>query len=160
KERLMAGRSLACGVVLVLAVAGADWPQFLGPSRDGTSPETGLLKSWPAGGPPVLWEKKVGAGWSGPGGAGARGILLRRVEDNEVVECLDAATGKGRWRFEYPTNYRDDFGFDEGPRATPLVAGDRVYTLGAAGDLHCLDVKTGRRVWGRNVNDDYQVRKG
>lgn len=153
-------RKHAALALLLVLIGAADWPQFLGPARDGTSAETGLARSWPATGPPVVWEKKVGAGWSGPVVADGRLILFHRLGDKEVVECLDAATGKEHWRHEYPATYRDDFNFDEGPRATPLSAGGRVYTLGAAGDLLCLDLKTGRRVWTRNVNDDYQVRKG
>lgn len=156
----MVHRTTACAFLLMLASAAADWPQFLGPSRDGTSTETGLARTWPAAGPPVVWERKVGAGWSGPVVADGQLILFHRLADNEVVECLDAATGKVHWRHEYPTQYRDDFNFDEGPRSTPLIANGRVFTLGAAGDLHCLDLKSGRRLWARNVNDDYQVRKG
>ncbi|HEV3263813.1 MAG TPA: PQQ-binding-like beta-propeller repeat protein [Gemmataceae bacterium] len=144
----------------LLLVAGADWPQFLGPSRDGISTEKALLTSWPKEGPPVVWSKKVGAGFSGPVVAGDRLILFHRVDDREVVQCLHAGTGKERWKFSYPTGYQDDFGFDEGPRSTPLIAGTRVYTLGAEGVLHCLELETGKKVWARPLNEDYQVRKG
>jgi outer membrane protein assembly factor BamB len=138
----------------------ADWPQFLGPSRNGVSLETGLLASWSKEGPPLLWEKPVGAGFSGPAVAGDRLILFHRVQDDEVVECLDAPTGKPRWKFSYATQYRDDFGMDEGPRATPLIAGKRVYTLDADGDLHCLDFDTGKKILQRSVNSEFSVRKG
>ena len=144
----------------LLLMAGADRPQFLGPGRDGTSTEKGLLTSWPREGPAVVWGKQVGAGFSGPVVAGGRLILFHRVGDREVVECLDAGSGKGLWKFGYPTAYQDDFGFDEGPRSTPLVAGKRVYTLGAEGVLHCLDLGTGKKIWGRPLNTDYQVAKG
>src|SRR5262249_51810687 len=87
-------------------------------------------------------------------------IIFHRVGDKEVVECLDAANGKERWKFDYETKYTDDFGFDEGPRSTPLIAGDFVYTLGADGDLHCLKMADGSKVWHRNINKDYQVKKG
>src|SRR5260370_5350193 len=72
----------------------ADWPQFLGPTRNGISTETGLLRSWPKEGPPVLWEREIGAGVSGPVVSGARLILFHRVEADEAVACLDAGTGK------------------------------------------------------------------
>jgi outer membrane protein assembly factor BamB len=145
----------------VLAAGAADWPQFLGPERNGVSAETGLRQTWPSQGPPVLWEKKVGAGLSGPVVAGARLILFHRLADREVVACLDAASGAEHWQFPYPTAYTDDLGVphDEGPRATPVMADGRVYTLGAEGRLHCLDVETGKKIWGRDVNTDYAVPK-
>jgi outer membrane protein assembly factor BamB len=137
----------------------ADWPQFRGPDRSGISPETGLPSAWPREGPPLIWEKKVGPGYSGPVVAGGRLILFHRVGDKEVVECLDAGSGKGRWQFSYPTAYVDDFGKGDGPRSTPVVAGNRVYTLGAEGMLTCLELDTGKKVWARPVNEDYRVRK-
>ncbi len=151
---------LLAGLWYALAARSADWPQFLGPDRNGTSIETGLLTSWPKEGPPLLWEKEIGAGFSGPVIAGERLILFHRLENEEIVACLDAATGKQSWQFKYPTNYRDDFGFDEGPRSTPLIAGMHVYALGAEGRLHCLDLKTGTKVWERSLNTEYEVRKG
>src|SRR4051812_28576486 len=89
----------------------ADWPQFLGPTRNGISTETNLSATWPADGPPVAWKKKVGAGFSGPVVAANRLVLFHRLNDKEVVECLDAKNGNPIWRFDYPTTYRDDFGF-------------------------------------------------
>jgi outer membrane protein assembly factor BamB len=147
-------------LLLVGPLAAADWPQLLGPRRNGVSTETGLRTSWPRQGPPLVWQKDVGAGFSGPVVVGRRLILFHRLKDEEVVECLDALTGDRKWNFAYPTDYQDDFGMDEGPRSTPTVAGSRVYTLGAAGVLHCLDLATGKKVWRRSVNEEYQVRKG
>jgi outer membrane protein assembly factor BamB len=94
----------------------------------------------------VVWKKDVGPGFSAPVVAQGRLILFHRVGDKEVVEALDAATGKKIWSFDYPTQYRDDFGFDEGPRGAPAVAGGRVYTFGAEGMLHCIDFATGKKV--------------
>jgi outer membrane protein assembly factor BamB len=155
-------RAWRIGVLLVVSCLSmaADWPQFLGPNRNGISTETGLLRTWPKKGPPLLWEKPVGAGFSGPAIAGDRLILFHRVDNDEVVECLDAGTGKERWKFAYRTQYQDEFGMDEGPRATPLIAGQRLYTLGAEGELHCLDLETGMKIWQRSVNTDFAVRKG
>jgi outer membrane protein assembly factor BamB len=149
------------GVCLLAGHARAgDWPQFLGPTRNGVSTETGLATSWPKGGPRVVWQRDVGAGWSGPVVAASRLVLFHRRGDNEVVECLDPANGNEQWKYEYPTGYLDDFGFDPGPRATPLIAGKHVYTLGAEGKMHCLDLATGKKVWQRALNDDYQAAKG
>jgi outer membrane protein assembly factor BamB len=138
----------------------ADWPQWLGPERNGVSTETGLLQSWPKEGPPIVWQREVGEGFSGPVVAGDQLILFHRVGAREVVEGLNAADGKERWKFSYPTGYRDDFGKGNGPRSTPLVAGGRVYTLGAEGRMHCLELETGKMVWERSLNEDYHVRKG
>src|SRR5258708_40334687 len=117
-------------LIAALSLA-ADWPQYLGPNRDGASPETGLVRSFPKDGPKVVWEKKAGSGWSGPVVAGDRAILFHRVGNEEVVECVEAATGKEKWRKTYRARYRDDFGFDEGPRSTPQISGSKVFTLGA-----------------------------
>jgi outer membrane protein assembly factor BamB len=166
RARLATFVSLNLGLLLLVPAAlipwsaAADWPQLLGPARNGISTETGLRTSWPRQGPPLLWQKDVGAGFSGPVVVGRRLILFYRVKDEEVVECLDALTGDRKWRFPYATDYQDDFGFDEGPRSTPTVAGSRVYTLGASGMLHCLDLATGKKVWRRSVMEEYQVRKG
>jgi outer membrane protein assembly factor BamB len=141
-------------------LAASDWPQFLGPTRNAISTETGLLQTWPEKGPPLLWEREVGQAYSGPVVAGGRLILFHRIGDNEVVECLDAANGKERWKFDYPTRYEDDLGKGNGPRSTPLVAGNRVYTLGAEGRLHCLELESGKKVWERSLMDEYRPRKG
>ena len=125
-------------------LSAADWPQFLGPQRNGVYAGPPLATTWPAGGPRKVWEKRIGQGFAGPVVAGDRLILFHRVGREEVVDALDARTGEARWHFAYPTTYRDDFGFDEGPRAVPVVAGNRVYTFGAEGQLHAIDVATGR----------------
>jgi outer membrane protein assembly factor BamB len=139
--------------------AANDWPQFRGPDRDGSSQETGLLNTWPRKGPPLLWEKKVGPGYSGPVVVGDRVIVFYRDGDQDVVECLSAAKGKPRWKFPYKTTYEDSMGKGDGPRSTPVVSGNRVYTLGAQGKLHCLNLDSGKKVWSRSINEDYGVRQ-
>jgi len=147
-------------VVLATAASAADWPQFLGPTRNGHSPETGLLHSLPKKGPPVVWSRDVGAGYSGPVVVGKRLILFHRVDNEDRVECLEAATGKPLWKFSYATAYRDRLGKGDGPRSTPLIAGKHVYTLAADGRLHCLELANGAKVWMRALNDDYRVPQG
>src|SRR5262249_46534384 len=121
-------RCFALVACVVFGALGADWPQFLGPQRNGVSTETGLLQTWDTKGPPVLWQKDVGEGFSAPVIAGDRLILFHRVGDEEVVECLDAATGERKWKHTDPTEYRDPLGKGDGPRSTPLIADERVYT--------------------------------
>ncbi len=141
-------------------VAAQDWPQFLGPERDGRYTGPPLAASWPGGGPTQLWSRQVGAGFAGPAVAGGRVILFHRLGRREVVEALDAGTGDTVWRYDYPTSYRDDFGFDEGPRSVPVVHDGRVYTFGAQGQLHAVDLETGAGVWQVDTHARYGVRKG
>lgn len=137
-----------------------DWPQFLGPGRNGVYPGSDLAGKWPAGGPAVVWKKDAGAGFAGPVVAQGRLILFHRLGNKEVVEALDAANGRAVWSFDYPTQYRDDFGFDEGPRSAPTVAGGRVFTFGADGVLTALDFATGKKLWSVDTARQFQVRKG
>jgi outer membrane protein assembly factor BamB len=142
-----------------IQTAAHDWPQFLGPNRNGIYSGPPLAAAWPSGGPRKVWQKQVGQGFAGPVVAGNRLILFHRVGNEERVEALDARSGEAEWRHAYATAYRDDFGFDEGPRAVPVVAGGRVYTFGAEGRLTALDLATGRLLW----TDDTRrlgVRKG
>jgi len=145
---------------LTVGSASLDWPQYLGPSRNGVYSGPPLAATWPAGGPKKVWQKSVGEGFAGPVVAGDRVILFHRVMNQEVVEALDAKTGDSRWRYAYPTTYRDDFGFDEGPRAVPVVAGSRVYTFGAEGQLTAVDLATGQKVWNVDTMRRFNVRKG
>jgi outer membrane protein assembly factor BamB len=143
-----------------LPILAADWPQLLGPGRDGHSSETRLKWDWADQGPPLVWKKEAGTGWAGPVVAGGRLIFFHRLEDDEVVECLEAATGKEIWVLKYPTRYRDEFDFDNGPRATPTIADGKLFTLGANGDLHGIDFQSGKKLWSRNLLADYKASKG
>jgi len=158
-------RRLLCAfVALALAavgqVAAEDWPQFLGPERTGVYRGPALAETWGPQGPRLVWRKAVGAGFSGPVVAQGRVILFHRVGSEEVVESLDARTGATQWRYAYPTSYRDDFGFDEGPRAVPVVSGGIVYTFGAEGQLHAVDLAKGTRVWSEDTMRRFKVPKG
>jgi outer membrane protein assembly factor BamB len=154
-----AAATLGILLAALFAIAG-DWPQFLGPERNGISTETGLSTTWPKEGPPVLWEKEVGEGYSGPVIAGNQLILLHRIDNQEVLSCYRADTGRENWKFPYPSQYQDQYGKGDGPRSTPLIAAGRVYTLGAEGQLHCVDLETGKKVWDRSLNAEYKVLQG
>ncbi len=146
--------------VVVSAIAADDWPQLLGPARNGVYSGAPLASAWPAGGPRTVWRKSIGQGLAGPVVAGGRLILFHRVKNEEVVEAFDARTGSAQWRYAYPTAYRDDFGFDEGPRSVPVVANGRVYTFGAEGQLHAIDLATGKKIWSEDTMRRFRVRKG
>jgi outer membrane protein assembly factor BamB len=134
-----------------------DWPCFMGPTHDGVSAETNLVTSWPEAGPPVVWKMDVGASYSAPSIVKRAMFLFHRVRNEEVLECLDAATGTPRWKAAYPTGYVDRYGYNGGPRCTPLVAGGQVFTFGAAGKFCCFNAKTGAVIWQRNLNDELAV---
>ncbi len=143
----------------VASAAAADWPDFRGPDRDGVSLES-VSAAWPEDGPPVVWERAVGAGFANPVVANGRVILFHRRGGEEIVEALDAKTGADIWRFAYATAYHDDFGFDEGPRASPVVSGGQVYTYGAQGTLTCLSFATGKKIWQIQARERFASPKG
>lgn len=152
---------LAGLILLASAVLRAsDWPQFLGPTRNGSYPGNDLAASWPPAGPTILWRKDVGEGFAGPVVSAGKLILFHRVAGKEVLDCLDAATGTKIWSYDYPTTYRDDFGFDEGPRSAPVIAGGAVYAFGAQGVLSAVDFATGKKLWSVATNTQFGVRKG
>lgn len=137
----------------------ADWPRFLGPADNASSPETKLLKSWPAGGPVCVWELQKGAGWSCPAIVGDRLVLFHRQEDREVIQCLDRETGKPSWDFSYTAPYQDRYGASDGPRTSPVIADGRVFAYGVAGMLHALDLTTGKVLWKRDIQTEFDQAK-
>ena len=161
-------------VLALLATAPAradDWPQWMGPGRDNEWREDGLLDRFPAGGPELLWRTPIAGGYAGPAVAGGCVFVTDYVTADDVkvanfdrkastgterVLCLDEKTGKVLWKHEYPVTYT--ISYPAGPRCTPVVDGDRVYTLGAEGDLLCLDVADGRIVWARDLKKDYSTK--
>lgn len=147
----------------------ADWPQWLGPNRDGVWKEDGIVDVLPPGGPKELWRKPIAGGYAGPAVVGDRLYVTDRVvkqsveaprgliPGNERIHCLNARTGETIWIHEYDRPYR---GVDRpmGPRTTPVVAGDRLYTLGSMGDLVCLHANTGIPVWKTYFPEEFKTR--
>jgi outer membrane protein assembly factor BamB len=130
--------------------AGANWPQWRGPNRDGVSKETGLLKQWPENGPPLVWKASgAGRGYSSFAVANGRLYTMGLRGDREVLVAFDIANGKEAWATPHGGAFRNDQG--DGPRGTPTVDGDRVYALGGNGDLSAIDAKTGKLIWSKNV---------
>src|SRR5262245_49574556 len=134
-----------------------DWPQWRGPKRDSVSTETGLLKEWPKSGPPIVWKQKgLGGGYSAPSVSGGRLYGMSYRGNDEVVWARDEATGDPLWTTRIAA--KGGAGYNEGPRSTPTVDGDRVYTVGVQGDLVCLDASTGKTVWAKNYKRDFRGR--
>jgi outer membrane protein assembly factor BamB len=152
-----------CGFPLVfgtLPATAGDWPQILGPHRSGQADGEELAASWPAGGPKQLWSFKLGSGYAGPAVVGERVIVFHRVGDSEVVQALDAKNGGPLWKASFAATYRGGVDPDIGPRCVPLVAGERVYVFGAAGDLRCVSLAKGEELWERHLYADYGGNEG
>lgn len=142
---------------IVLDLQAADWPRFLGIDADCKSQETGLLDAWPKEGPPLEWKKMVGTGYSAPSVSNGNLVLHHRIKKEEVVESMDPLTGKTVWTFKYPSNYIDPFGYNNGPRCTPILTQDRCYILGAEGKLYCIGMQDGREIWMRDTAKDFNI---
>ena len=128
---------------------GSDWAQFLGPNRNSTSPQTGLLRSWPENGPEILWEVEVGRGFGAPVVKNGRVYLLDRDDEyGDIMRCFDIRTGEELWQFAFNSPGVHPF---PGSRTIPLVDDRHVYAVGANGDLLCIDINTQQLVWQRNL---------
>jgi outer membrane protein assembly factor BamB len=142
---------------LVAATKAADWPHFLGPQSNGASTETDLLESFPESGPAVLWEKDIGTGYSAPSIRDGKLVLHHRVRDQEIVQAFTAAEGKELWKHAYPSHFIDPYGYNNGPRCTPLLTTNRCYTFGAEGKLLCLNLHDGSVIWQRDTARDWEI---
>ena len=136
-----------------LAALTNDWPQFLGPHRNSVIAQPHLARDWKAQAPQRLWLQAVGPGWSGFAVVGSRAITQEQRGDNETVVCYDLLTGAPVWSYAYPAHFQSPLA-GEGPRATPTVAGRRVYALGSSGMLNCLELETGKLVWSKDILRD------
>ncbi len=169
-------RQVVLGLSLGLAAGSAaqadEWPQWLGPQRDGVWRETGIVDRFPEGGPKIRWRTPIGSGYAGPAVVGSRVFVTdRKLKEGsdpenqfqrgsapsiERVLCLDEATGKIQWQHSYPCVYT--VSYPAGPRCTPTVDGERVFTLGAEGNLLCLSVDKGEVIWSRDLKADYGIK--
>lgn len=145
-------------VCLVAPVSADDWPQWGGPQRDLVWREAGVVETLPTdeeGWLPRKWTTLIGEGYAGPAVADGRVFVTDRIKQKrtERVLCLDAETGRVQWEFEYACNYT--ISYPAGPRSTPVVDGNRVYTIGAMGDMYCLDVRTGEKLWQKDFVEDF-----
>ena len=154
--------ALLAGVLSLVAqsaMRAEDWPQWRGVRGDGSWNAPALPMKWPEGGPPVVWESPIGAGYSGIAVVGQNVYTMDRPKepaDHERVVCLDLTTGKQRWQHVYPAAYgKLDYG--KGPRTTPTVHAGRVYSIGAVGHVTCLDANDGRLIWKKDLVGDFKT---
>lgn len=150
--------------ILAARVHADDWPQWLGPQRDGVWREKGVLAKFPDGGPKVRWRTPIGGGYTGPAVANGHVYVMDRITDGnkakkgagkERVLCLDESSGVTLWKYEYDCPYQ--ISYPAGPRVTPVVKDGKVWTLGAMGDLLCLDALKGDVHWSKNLREEYKA---
>jgi outer membrane protein assembly factor BamB len=151
--RILAAAVAAAGLLIAAAAPADDWPQWLGPNRDGVSHETGW--QWPADGPRFLWRVSLGQGYSAVAVVGERLFTMGNDGSKDIVWCLDVQTGREVWKYAYPCKR----GSYPGPRMTPTVHEGLVYTLSRDGDLFCFDATSGAVRWSHNVQKDFGVRQ-
>ncbi len=134
------------------------WPGFLGPLGTSVSAEKGIVAPWPKEGLPIVWQQAIGNGYACPSVSDGKLYQFDRHGDQARLSCLESRTGKFLWKFEYPTQFVDGYGYDNGPRCCPVIDGDRVYTFGAEGMLHCVNATDGKPLWRVDTAKQFNVR--
>jgi outer membrane protein assembly factor BamB len=137
--------------------AGVDWPRFLGTEGTSASPEQGILRDWSKDGLRLLWQASLGTGYGMPTISRGRLYQLDRTVNQARLRCLKSETGELLWTFEYASDYEDYFGYNNGPRCSPVVDGERVYIYGAEGMLHCVHALTGALIWKVDTKAEFGV---
>lgn len=136
------------------------WPQILGPKRNGHAVDERLADSWPDGGLATVWQRSVGSGFAGIAVSDGVAVLFHRIDDEERVEAMDARGGEVLWSAAFATDYRPSVVSDDGPRCVPLIHDGRVYVFGVQGGLRCLELAGGREIWSRETQRDYGAPEG
>ncbi len=145
------------GLAASLVCLAADWPQYLGPGRNAISTEKGIKRSWTKGSPDVLWTFPLSEGYAGPTVSDGKVYVLDRIGNEEdILRCLDLATGKEEWTFVYDAPGKTS---RPGSRSVPTIEGNYVYTCGPFGHVHCFDKRTHKPVWKRNIWTDFTENK-
>lgn len=139
---------------------GGDWPQLLGPHRNGHAPDEHLSDDWTSVGPSRQWTIKIGQGYAGPVVVGNRVMIFHRKNDLEVLSCVSAQRGAELWTAHWPATYRGRIDNDHGPRCAPLILDDRIVVFGARGDLHCVALKDGAKLWSRKLAREHKADDG
>ena len=138
-------------------LAAEDWPGFLGSRRDGKSNEIGIVKDWSDGQLEMVWDLELREGYGIGSAVGNRFFQLDRVGNEGRLRCLDTVDGNSVWEYRYTVEYGDLFGYDSGPRASPIIDEQRVYIYGVTGELHCLNTESGKLLWKRDLGAEFDV---
>ena len=136
-----------------------DWPRFLGPADAPVSQETGVVREFTGAGPAKVWQCERGEGYASPAIVDGRLVLFHRVAGKERVDCLDALTGRRFWSHEYEVEYRDDYGYNAGPRAGPVISGGKVVTFGVTSWLKCFNLTSGKVEWQHDCQAEFEITK-
>lgn len=156
----LAVAACCCIAWSVAPARGGDWPQILGPNRNGVAVDEKLAASWPKAGPKAAWQRKIGSGFAGVAVSGGRTVLFHRVDDEEIAEAMDANTGESLWKTAFPTRFASVYSSDHGPRCVPLIHKGNVYLFGASGNLHCVSLAKGKKIWSRSAYNDFGAKEG
>ena len=144
---------IGIAIICTTFILAEDWPQYLGPNRNSTSSQKGILRTWPENGPEVLWTVDVGIGFGGPVIKDGKVYLLDRDKGvGDIMRCFDFSNGKELWRFSYDAPGSVMF---PGSRSVPAVDGNHVYSCGQNGDLYCININTHKPVWNKNIWTDF-----
>jgi outer membrane protein assembly factor BamB len=134
-----------------------DWPWFLGLRHSGVSAEQNLNLDWTKSPPPVLWKQQIGTGYSAPSVLKDRLVIHHRLDGEEVISCRSISDGTEIWKYSYPSTFEDPYGYNNGPRCSPVLTQDRCFTLGAEGMLVCVAMEDGRRLWEIDLRKQFRL---
>ena len=148
---------LSLSVLTTATVHSEDWPWFLGPRHDGTSAEENTFFDWPKAGPKLLWKQSVGTGYSAPSTLGDRVVVHHRQDEFEIISCRSTGDGSVIWEHKYESDFQDPYGYNNGPRCSPILTHEHCYTLGAEGMLCCTDMKTGDVIWKHILQEEFDL---
>jgi len=157
-QKPVAGVQLAAApAVATNPPAETDWPCFLGPTGDSKSPERGIITKWTKDSPRIVWQTELGTGYGAPVVSQGKLYQFDREGDTARLRVFNSRTGEELWTYRYASDYADLYGYDNGPRCSPVVDDNRVYIFGAEGMLHCLSATDGKLVWKKNTSVEYGV---
>lgn len=137
-----------------------EWPQILGPNRNGIAQDEQLADKWPAGGPKKIWNAEIGSGFAGVSIANDIAVLFHRVENQDILAAYNSKTGDPLWNRPFRSTFQPDVGDDNGPRANPTIRDGAIFAYSAQGKLYCVDLKTGEKRWERNTHKDFGASAG
>lgn len=135
----------------------SEWPRFFGPSDNNITTETHLLEKFPEEGLSKIFELERGESYASPIIADGRLLHFHALKNHETLDCHHPETGKLIWTYRYPIQYRDRYGFSNGPRTSPVVSNGRVYLIGVTAMMHCFELKTGKLLWKRDLKEEFDI---